>query len=74
MGISEFKAKCINELKEAQSTRTPILVTHRGKPLARVEPVIEKPKTRVLGNLRGSAQILGDIVETDFSSDSEALA
>ena len=37
--ISEFKAKCIAILREAQRTREPVVVTRRGKPLARIEPI-----------------------------------
>lgn len=70
--ISEFKAKCIAVLSEAQRTREPVMVTRRGKPLAKIEPVCEEePPPREFGKMKG--KILGDIVETDFSDDWEML-
>jgi prevent-host-death family protein len=67
--ISEFKAKCIGLLKSVQKTKEPILVTLRGEPIARVEPVVE-PKKRVrLGALKGWMEIKGDIVQSDMEKD-----
>ena len=71
MIISEFKAKCIAVLKEAQRTREPVLVTRRGHPLARVEPVYDDPPPRKLGALKGRMRIVGDIVRSDFDADWE---
>jgi prevent-host-death family protein len=71
MVISEFKAKCIAVLKEAQRTHEPILVTRRGHPLARIEPVFDDPPPRRLGTLRGHIVIKGDIVGADFDGDWE---
>ncbi len=71
--ISEFKAKCIAILREAQRTREPVVVTRRGKPLARIEPIIEGAPTRQLGAVRGRMQIRGDIVEAGTEQDWEAL-
>jgi prevent-host-death family protein len=38
---SEFKAKCLALLDEVAETREAIVVTKRGKPVARVEPADE---------------------------------
>jgi prevent-host-death family protein len=38
---SEFKAKCLALLDEVAETREPLVVTKRGKAVARVEPVDE---------------------------------
>ena len=38
---SEFKAKCLALLDEVAATREVIVVTKRGKPVARVEPADE---------------------------------
>ncbi len=72
--ISEFKAKCIALLRQAQSTGEPVLVTRRGVPLARVEPLTENTKERPLGLFRGRMEILGDIVDSAFEDDWEELA
>jgi len=66
--ISEFKAKCIKMLKEVQKNGKPLLVTLRGEPIARVEPVA-KGKKRQLGALKGRMIIKGDIMKSDFEKD-----
>ena len=67
--VSEFNAKCIGLLKEVQKTKKPLVVTLRGKPLARVEPIVQ-PKKRVrLGALKGWMEIKGDIVRSDIERD-----
>jgi prevent-host-death family protein len=74
MVISKFKAQCIAVLKEASRTREPVLITLRGHPLARVEPVSEGPLPRRFGALRGRMRIKGDIVHSDFPEDWEPPA
>jgi len=71
LGISEFKAKCIDELKSVQSTGAPHLVTLRQRPIATVNPYREAPRKRELGKLRGRMTIHGDIVHADFEKDWE---
>jgi prevent-host-death family protein len=66
--ISEFKAKCIQMLKDVQKNRKPLLVTLRGEPIARVEPVA-RGKKRQLGALKGRMIIKGDIIKSDFDKD-----
>ncbi len=66
--ISEFKARCIKMLKEVQKNGKPLLVTLRGEPIARVEPVA-KGKKRQLGALKGRMIIKGDIIKRDFEKD-----
>jgi prevent-host-death family protein len=68
--ISEFKAKCIQMLKEVQKNGKPLTVTLRGEPIARVEPVAKgSTKKRRLGALRGRMIIKGDIMKSDFEKD-----
>jgi prevent-host-death family protein len=71
--ISEFKAKCISVLKEAQRSRQAVVVTLRGKPLARVEPIVENLPERRLGALKGRMKVVGDIVHADTAEDWEML-
>jgi len=67
--VSEFKAKCIGLLKNVQKTKEPIVVTLRGEPIARVEPIVT-PKKRVrLGTLKGWMEIKGDIIHSDMEKD-----
>ncbi|MEW6278548.1 MAG: type II toxin-antitoxin system Phd/YefM family antitoxin [Candidatus Eremiobacterota bacterium] len=70
IGISECKARCIAILKEIQRTRTPLVVTHRGKPVACIEPVGDRPR-RSLGALSHLCTIQGDLVHWDFPDEWE---
>ena len=67
MGISEFKAKCIEELKTVHATGESLVITWRKRPIARIEPCRETPPKRELGTLRGRMTIHGDLVRCDFS-------
>ena len=72
IGISDFKAKCIDELKTVQQSGEPLLVTLRKKPIATVHPYREEgPKKRALGKLSGRMTIHGDIVQADFADEWE---
>jgi prevent-host-death family protein len=73
MVISEFKAKCIAALREAQQTGEAILVTRRGQPVARIEPIRQAPSERPLGVHRGRMKIHGDLVQADTSADWDML-
>lgn len=72
MMLSKFKAECIAVLKEAQRTGEPVVVTRRGIPIARIEPILDNPPERRLGALRGRMRIKADLVASDFDSDWEA--
>jgi len=64
-----FKAKCLALLDEVAATGVPLVVTKRGRPVARIEPIeADAPKS-----LRGSVLRERDIVspiEDDWSADS----
>ena len=61
IAVSEFKAKCLHLLDEVQRSRLEIVVTKRGKVVARVVPA-EEPAAPIVGRLKGSVRILGDII------------
>ncbi len=69
IGISDFKARCIAILKDAQRDGTPFVITRRGKPLCRVEPIREGQRPIRLGALKGTGTILGDIIHSDMADD-----
>ena len=72
MLISEFKARCIAELKQVHETGRPLIVTLRGKPIARVEAVRPAGEPAVkLGSRRGRARIRRGLVKFDFSNEWE---
>lgn len=59
---SEFKAKCLKLMDEVAETGREIVITKNGRPVSRLVPHIERPKT-VFGIDKGRIEILGDIIE-----------
>ena len=55
-------------LKDVQKNGKPLVVTLRGEPIARVDPVA-KGKKRQLGPLKARMIIKGDIIKSDFDKD-----
>jgi prevent-host-death family protein len=58
MGAGEFKAHCLQILEQVRKTRTPLVLTKRGKPVAKLVPVLRQFSTAS----RAKIEILGDIV------------
>ena len=59
----EFKAKCLKLLDEVQQQRRQIIITKRGKPVARLLPLaVDMPD--IFGRMKGTVEILGDIVSS----------
>ena len=58
---SEFKAKCLQLMDEVAETGDEIVITKNGRPVSRLVPYREKPKTW-FGRDRDIIQIHGDIV------------
>ena len=56
-----FKAECLKIMDEVKARREPVLVTKKGKPVARLVPVDEAPRD-VFGCLAGELEIAGDIL------------
>ena len=61
MPAGEFKAKCLKVLDDVQRQRKQVIVTKRGKPVAKLVPVSDHPES-LIGSMRGTMEILGDIV------------
>ncbi|HEV3037417.1 MAG TPA: type II toxin-antitoxin system Phd/YefM family antitoxin [Candidatus Angelobacter sp.] len=60
MPAGEFKAHCLAVMDQVRATREPVVITKRGRPVAKLVPVEEKP-SKFLGRLQGVVKILGDI-------------
>jgi prevent-host-death family protein len=56
----EFKAKCLKILDEVAENRKTLVITKRGRPVARLSPVPQVGD--FVGSMRGSGEILGDII------------
>ena len=69
LAISDFKVRCIRVLKTVAKTKEPVIITLRGKPLVKIEPIEHPQGEKVLGGLQGSIRILGDIIHSDFADD-----
>jgi len=57
MTAAKFRAECLQVLDTVASARTEVLVTKRGKPVARIVPVGEALTAR-FGALRGVTKIV----------------
>jgi prevent-host-death family protein len=62
IAAGEFKAKCLALLDEVQQKHEEIVVTKRGKPVARILPIEEEKKPQLFGRMKGTGVILGDII------------
>jgi prevent-host-death family protein len=56
-----FKAQCLAIMDEVQKKRQAVVITKRGKPVAKLVPV-EKAKDDIFGFYKGKITILGDVV------------
>ena len=61
MKASEFKAKCLQLMDEVADEGTEIVITKHGKPVSRLVPYREPPKS-LFGAGRGRMRIVGDII------------
>ena len=64
IGAGEFKAKCLHLLDEVAEQRAPLVITKRGKPIAKLVPIDGEPAGDIFGCMAGTIEILGDIVGT----------
>ena len=72
--ISKFKATCLAVLDRVGKTRTPVLVTRFGKPVAQVVPPPPNPAGVWLGAMKDDGEIRGDLIAPAAGlSDWEAL-
>jgi len=61
IGAGEFKAKCLHLLDEVAQQRQEIVITKRGRPVARLLPADSRAPS-LYGRMRGTAEIVGDII------------
>lgn len=60
IAAGEFKARCLALMEDVRSTREPLIITKRGKPVAKLVPIEDK-KDDFIGRLKGVMKIVGDI-------------
>lgn len=61
IAAGEFKAKCLHLLDEVARSHAPLVITKRGKPVAKLVPIDDRP-VDIYGCMAGTVRILGDIV------------
>jgi antitoxin (DNA-binding transcriptional repressor) of toxin-antitoxin stability system len=50
-------------MDEVRSTREPVVITKKGRPVAKLVPAEEQPRD-IFGCMKGQVQIVGDIVSS----------
>ena len=55
-----FKAQCLTLMEDVRSTRRSLVITKRGKPVAKLVP-IDAPKDDFIGRLKGVFEVVGDL-------------
>ena len=68
MPAGKFKVHCLAVMNEVQAKRQAVVITKRGKPVAKLVPV-EPEKDDIFGFMKGKGkiEINGDIVSPAFS-------
>lgn len=56
----EFKARCLTLMDDVRNTREPVVITKRGKPVAKLVPADDENRD-FIGRLKGVIKIVGDI-------------
>ena len=62
----KFKAQCLAVMDEVRTKREAVVITKRGKPVAKLVPV-EPQDDEIFGFLRGKIKVKGDIVKPALS-------
>ena len=62
MTAIEFKSKCLELMDSIKDNHEIVVITKDGKPVAKLIPVDEKPKSSLFGFMKGSVKINGDII------------
>jgi prevent-host-death family protein len=60
MPAGKFKARCLRVMEQVRTTREPVVITKRGKPVAKLVPADKNPDD-IFGCLKGVIKIVGDI-------------
>lgn len=68
MAAGVFKVHCLAVMDEVQSKRESVLITKRGKPVAKLVPA-DNTKDDIYGFLKGKVTILGDVVSPALTPD-----
>ncbi len=71
---SQFKAKALEFFRQVEEKKEPLIITHAGKPVAKVMPYTEKSdQEAILKSLRGTVKYYKDPDESVGLEDWEVL-
>ncbi len=60
--ISDFQNNFQKIIQSVQESQKPVWISHQGKLLVKISPVLPEKKGSWLGCMKGEGRILGDIV------------
>ena len=60
MPAGEFKARCLSVMEQVKKYRTPVVITKKGRPVAKLIPA-DGPPADVFGCMAGTSRITGDV-------------
>ena len=74
IAAGKFKAQCLQLMDLVSEQNIELIITKRGKPVARLLPPEPVKSSFLFGSMRGTVEILGDIVEPLGTQDWEAAS
>lgn len=66
MAAGKFKVHCLKVMDQVQSKRESVIITKRGKPVAKLVPIDQKTDD-IFGFFVGKGTIVGDVVAPAFT-------
>jgi len=66
IAAGSFKVHCLAVTDEVQSKRESVIITKRGKPVAKLVP-IDKQTDDIFGFLAGKGEVTGNVVDSRYS-------
>lgn len=76
VSAADFKANCLRLMDEVAQRRQPIIVTKRGKPVAKLVPADDEP-VDLFGYMAGTIKIVGDVTspieDLEWTADAENI-
>lgn len=61
IAAARFKAQCLHLMDEVKTSREPLLISKKGRPVAMLVPA-DEPRKDVFGCLVGTLEITGDVL------------
>jgi prevent-host-death family protein len=67
--ISKFKAKCLGLIEQVHKRRQPLRITRHALPVTEVIPAGPDHKRKFVGDMLGTAKIVGEIISPGIDLD-----